>query len=90
VYPVNIGNPAEITIRQFGEEILKLTGSSVKLITKPLPQDDPKQRQPDITRAREILGWEPKITREEGLKRTYEYFKSLPPEELYKSAHRFG
>ena len=57
---------------------------------KPLPQDDPKQRQPDITKAREILGWEPKVNREEGLKRTYEYFKSLPAEELYKSAHRFS
>jgi len=90
VNPVNIGNPSEITIKQFGEEILKLTGSSVKLISKPLPQDDPKQRQPDITRAREILGWEPKVSREEGLKRTYEYFKSLSPEELYKSAHRFS
>ncbi|HEX5003454.1 MAG TPA: UDP-glucuronic acid decarboxylase family protein [Bacteroidia bacterium] len=90
VNPVNIGNPSEITIKQFGEEILKLTGSSVKLISKPLPQDDPKQRQPDITRAREILGWEPKVSREEGLKKTYEYFKSLSPEELYKSAHRFS
>lgn len=90
VNPVNIGNPAEITIKQFGEEILKLTGSSVKMIFKPLPQDDPKQRQPDITRARQILGWEPKVTREEGLKRTYDYFKNLPQEELYKSAHRFG
>jgi dTDP-glucose 4,6-dehydratase len=90
VFPVNIGNPAEITISQFGEEILKLTGSKVKMIYKPLPQDDPKQRQPDITRAREILGWEPKVNREEGLKKTYEYFKSLPPEELYKSAHRFS
>jgi dTDP-glucose 4,6-dehydratase len=89
VYPVNIGNPAEITIRQFGEEIIKLTGTNKKLITKPLPQDDPKQRRPDITKAREILGWEPKITREVGLKLTYDYFKSLPQDELYKSAHRF-
>jgi dTDP-glucose 4,6-dehydratase len=90
VYPVNVGNPSEITIRQFGEEILKLTGSNVKMIFKPLPQDDPRQRQPDITRAREILGWEPKVNREEGLKRTYEYFRNLPSEELYKSAHRFS
>jgi dTDP-glucose 4,6-dehydratase len=89
VYPVNIGNPAEITIRQFGEEIIKLTGTNQQLITKPLPQDDPKQRRPDITKAREILGWEPKITREVGLKLTYDYFKSLPQEELYKTAHRF-
>jgi dTDP-glucose 4,6-dehydratase len=88
--PVNIGNPSEITIKEFGEEILKLTGSSVKMIIKPLPQDDPKQRRPDITKAQQILGWEPKISRAEGLRRTYEYFKNLPPEELYKSAHRFS
>lgn len=90
VNPVNIGNPSEITIKEFAEEILKLTGSSVKLALKPLPQDDPKQRQPDITRARKILNWEPKIDRAEGLRRTYEYFKNLPKEELYKSAHRFS
>ncbi|MEY3343637.1 MAG: hypothetical protein RL090_1321 [Bacteroidota bacterium] len=90
VYPVNIGNPSEITIREFGEEILKLTGSDVKLIMKPLPQDDPKQRRPDISKAREILGWEPKVDRAEGLRRTYEYFKSLPKEELYKTAYRFS
>jgi dTDP-glucose 4,6-dehydratase len=77
-YPVNIGNPAEITINEFAQEIIKLTGSNVKVIFKPLPTDDPKQRKPDITKAREILGWEPKISREEGLKITYEYFKSLP------------
>jgi dTDP-glucose 4,6-dehydratase len=77
-YPVNIGNPAEITINQFAEEIIKLTGSNVKVIFKPLPTDDPKQRKPDITRAKEILGWEPKVSRAEGLKITYEYFKSLP------------
>lgn len=89
-YPVNIGNPAEITIREFGEEIIKLTGTNQKLITKPLPQDDPKQRRPDISRAREILGWEPKVSRAEGLKITYDYFRSLPPEELRKTAHRFA
>ena len=89
VNPVNIGNPSEITIREFGEEILKLTGSSVKMIMKPLPQDDPKQRRPDISKAKEILGWEPKIDRAEGLKRTYEYFRNLPKEELYKTAYRF-
>jgi dTDP-glucose 4,6-dehydratase len=88
-YPVNIGNPSEITIKEFGDEILKLTGSSVKMIMKPLPQDDPKQRRPDITKARELLGWEPKIDRAEGLKRTYEYFRNLPNEELYKTAYRF-
>jgi dTDP-glucose 4,6-dehydratase len=90
VYPVNIGNPQEITIREFGEEIIKLTGTKQQLITKPLPQDDPKQRKPDISRAREILGWEPKVSREEGLRITYEYFKNLPPEELNKTAHRFA
>lgn len=87
-YPVNIGNPAEITIKQFGEEIIKLTGTSQKLISKPLPQDDPKQRRPDITKARELLGWEPKVSREEGLKITYEYFKSLSKEELFRTEHR--
>jgi dTDP-glucose 4,6-dehydratase len=88
-YPVNIGNPSEITIGQFAEEIIKLTGTKQKVIYKPLPQDDPKQRQPDITKAREILGWEPKVDRAEGLARTYEYFKSLPEEELRRTAHRF-
>jgi dTDP-glucose 4,6-dehydratase len=88
-YPVNIGNPAEITIKEFGEEILKLTGANQKLISKPLPTDDPKQRRPDITKAREILGWEPKVSRAEGLKITYEYFKSLPQEILFDRKHRF-
>lgn len=74
-YPVNIGNPDEITILQFAEEIVKLTGTKQKLVFQPLPQDDPKQRQPDITLAKEILGWEPKVSRQEGLKITYEYFK---------------
>ena len=77
VYPVNIGNPGEITINQFAEEILAITGSNSKVIYKPLPQDDPKQRQPDITRAREILGWSPKVDRSEGLKKTLEYFKKV-------------
>ncbi len=81
-YPVNIGNPDEITIREFAEEILKLTGANQKVIFEPLPQDDPKQRRPDISKAREILGWEPKISRAEGLKITYEYFKNLPEKEL--------
>lgn len=87
--PVNLGNPSEITISQFAEEIIKLTGTKQKVVYKNLPVDDPKQRQPDITRAKEILDWEPKVTREEGLKITYEYFKSLSKEELYKSKHRF-
>jgi len=86
--PVNIGNPDEITIKQFCEEIIKLTGTSQKIIYKALPQDDPKQRRPDITKAREILGWEPKVGRAEGLKITYEYFKSLPPEALEKIEHK--
>lgn len=88
VYPMNIGNPAEITIKEFGEEIIKLTGTTQKLISKPLPQDDPKQRKPDISKAREILGWEPKVSRAEGLKITYEYFKSLKPDELNKIEHK--
>lgn len=87
VNPVNIGNPDEITIREFAEEILQLTGTDQKLINKPLPQDDPKQRQPDITVAKRELEWEPKINRAEGLKRTYAYFKSLPAERLNETAH---
>lgn len=86
-YPVNVGNPAEITIGEFAEEIIKLTGTSQKVVYKPLPTDDPKQRKPDITRARAILDWEPKVAREEGLKITYDYFKSLPEEELYRAAY---
>lgn len=86
--PVNIGNPSEITIKEFGEEILKLTGANQKLISLPLPKDDPKQRRPDITKAKELLGWEPKVSRAEGLKITYEYFKSLSPDELNKTEHR--
>ncbi|MBD2704902.1 SDR family oxidoreductase [Spirosoma sp. BT702] len=87
VNPVNIGNPSEITIKEFGEEIIKLTGTTQKLVFKELPTDDPKQRQPDITKAKAILGWEPKVSRDEGLRITYEYFKSLPPEELYRAAY---
>ncbi|MDP5139632.1 MAG: GDP-mannose 4,6-dehydratase, partial [Spirosomaceae bacterium] len=81
--PVNIGNPSEITIGQFAEEIIKLTGTTQKVIYKDLPKDDPKQRQPDITRAKEILGWEPKVDRAEGLKITYDYFRNLPKERLF-------
>ena len=81
-YPVNIGNPDEITIKQFGEEIIKLTGTTQKLVTRDLPVDDPKQRRPDITKATELLGWTPKVNREDGLKITYEYFKSLPDQEI--------
>jgi dTDP-glucose 4,6-dehydratase len=87
-YPVNIGNPDEITIGEFAEEIIKLTGTTQKVIYKPLPQDDPKQRQPDTTKAREILGWEARVPRSEGLKITYAYFKSLPKEVLYERDHK--
>lgn len=85
--PVNIGNPSEITIKDFAQEIIELTGTDQKVIFKGLPTDDPKQRQPDITKARTLLNWEPKIDRKEGLKRTYAYFKSLPKEELSTTAH---
>lgn len=88
VYPVNIGNPNEITIRDFAEEIIKLTGTDQKVIYKPLPVNDPLQRQPDISKAKEILDWEPKIDRSVGMKNTLEYFKSLSEEELHKSEHR--
>lgn len=80
--PVNIGNPEEITIKEFGEEILQLTGSKSKLISLPPMQDDPKQRKPDISLAKKILNWEPKISRKEGLKKTLKYFQSLPKEKL--------
>lgn len=86
--PVNIGNPDEISIGDFAEEIIKLTGTDQKVVYKELPVDDPTQRQPDITKARNILGWEPKVSRAEGLKITYEYFKNLPTEELYKKEHK--
>ena len=86
-YPVNVGNPSEITISQFAEEIIQLTGTKQSIIYKDLPVDDPKQRQPDISKAREILKWEPKINRAEGLKVTYEYFKGLSKEELFESNH---
>ncbi len=87
VQPVNIGNPQEITIKEFAEEILKLTGTNQKIIYKPLPKDDPSQRKPDISLAKNLLGWEPKITRAEGLKITYDYFRSLPEGALYASDH---
>ena len=87
--PVNIGNPNEISLKDFAEEILSLTGNKVKIIYQPLPVDDPKQRQPDISKAKQLLGWEPKVSRKEGLKITYDYFKSLPQEELYKQPKEF-
>jgi dTDP-glucose 4,6-dehydratase len=88
-YPVNIGNPVEISLKDFAEEILKLTGANTKIVYKPLPVDDPKQRKPDITKAKELLGWEPKVSRSEGLKITYEYFKNLPTDELNKQPKEF-
>jgi dTDP-glucose 4,6-dehydratase len=88
--PVNIGNPDEISLKDFAEEILKLTGSQQKIIYKPLPEDDPKQRRPDITKAKELLGWEPKINRAEGLKITYDYFKGLTQTELNQQPLEFN
>jgi len=75
--PVNLGNPNEVTIRQFAEEILQLSGSTSGLVFRPLPQDDPRVRRPDITRAKELLGWSPQVERQEGLRRTLEYFRRL-------------
>ena len=87
-FPVNIGNPQEISIKDFAEEIIKLTGTDQKIIYEPLPQDDPLQRQPDISKAREILGWEPKVGRKEGMKNTFSYFRTLSQDELEKTEHR--
>ena len=86
--PVNIGNPEEITILDFAKEIIKLTGSDQKIVFKPLPEDDPLQREPDINKAREVLNWEPKTSREEGMRKTLEYFKGLSKEELFKREHK--
>lgn len=86
--PVNIGNPNEITIGEFAEEIIKLTGTSQKVIYQPRPVDDPMQRKPDITKAKELLDWQPEVLRAEGLKKTYEWFQSLPEEKLYRKEHR--
>ncbi len=85
--PINIGNPSEISILDFAKEILDLTGANQKIVFKDLPLNDPKQRQPDITRAKEILGWEPRVKRSDGLKLTYEYFSKLGIEELKETAH---
>jgi len=87
--PVNIGNPSEITILQFAQEIIKLTNSAQRIVYNPLPKDDPKQRQPDITRAKNVLGWEPKVSREEGLRITYDYFKALPSEDWNEDHREF-
>ncbi len=85
--PVNIGNPDEITINQFAKEIVKLTGTKQKVIYKPLPENDPLKRQPNIEKAKSLLNWEPKVSRSDGLKLTYEYFTSLSKEDLYKKEH---
>lgn len=87
--PVNIGNPDEISLKDFAEEIINLTGTKQKIVYKELPKDDPKQRQPDIAKAKKLLGWEPKVSRAEGLKITYNYFKGLPKEELNKLSKEF-
>jgi dTDP-glucose 4,6-dehydratase len=89
-YPVNIGNPVEISLLDFAKEIISLTGTDQQIVFKPLPVDDPKQRKPDITKAKNILGWEPKVDRAEGLRLTYEYFRQLPREELYKQPKEFN
>jgi len=86
--PINIGNPYEISILDFAKEIIKLTGTDQKIIFKPLPKDDPMQRQPDISKAKSILEWEPHVDRETGMKLTYDYFKSLSSEELKRSEHK--
>ena len=88
--PVNIGNPDEISLKDFAEEIIALTATTQKIIYKPLPVDDPKQRQPDISLAKKVLGWTPTVSRKQGLKITYDYFKSLPSEELYKQPKEFA
>ena len=86
--PVNLGNPDEISIAEFANEILALTGADVEVEHRDLPENDPKQRRPDITRARDVLNWEPKVARAEGLKRTYEFFKGLSDADLRKSEHK--
>jgi dTDP-glucose 4,6-dehydratase len=87
-YPVNIGNSDEITILDFAKEIINLTQSNQKIVYKELPTDDPLQRQPDITLARQVLSWEPKIGRKEGMKKTFDYFRGLPEDKLHKREHK--
>lgn len=87
--PVNIGNPNEISLKEFAEEVLALTGNKVKIVYKPLPVDDPKQRQPDITKAKQLLNWQPQVDRQEGLKITYDYFRALPESEWRKQPKEF-
>jgi dTDP-glucose 4,6-dehydratase len=87
--PVNIGNPNEISLKDFAEEVRALSGNKAGITYKPLPVDDPKQRQPDISKAKKLLGWEPIVSRADGLKITYEYFKSLPQEEWKRLPKEF-
>ncbi|MFM7724011.1 MAG: UDP-glucuronic acid decarboxylase family protein [Bacteroidota bacterium] len=87
-HPVNLGNPDEISMLDFAKEIVALTQTSQKIIFKPLPADDPKQRRPDISLAKELLDWTPKVQRQDGLQRTYAYFKSLSSDELYHMEHK--
>lgn len=87
-YPVNIGNPNEISIKDFADEIIKLTNSEQRVVYKELPVDDPMQRQPDISLAKKLLDWSPKIQRQEGMRKTFEYFKNLPQDKLYKREHK--
>lgn len=89
VYPVNIGNPIEITMNDFAQEIIKLAGTNNKIVYLPLPQDDPRLRKPDISKAKVLLGWEPITNRKEGLKITYEYFKNLPKKEWFQQNKEF-
>ena len=89
VQPMNIGNPDEISLKEFADEIIALTGTKQKIVYKDLPKDDPRQRRPDITRAKNILGWEPKVSRAEGLEVTFEFFKNLPKEELMQGHLEF-
>lgn len=88
IYPVNIGNPNEISIKKFAEELIEFTGTKSKIIYKNLPVNDPLQRCPDITKAQTILGWQPLVSRIEGIQKTYNYFKALPQKELFKKEHK--
>jgi dTDP-glucose 4,6-dehydratase len=88
VDPVNVGNPDELTILDFAKEIIKLTGTDQKIVFKPLPQDDPLQRQPDINKAIQVLDWKPQISREKGMELTYNYFKKLSESDLFKREHK--
>lgn len=87
--PVNLGNPDEISLKDFAEEVLSLSASTVKIVYRPLPVDDPRQRRPDISKAKTILGWEPAVKRADGLKSTYDYFKALQPHEWFKQPKNF-